>query len=165
VNQVINPMIRGFNKVESSVRVKSSVGEIGGFRGRRPIPGVASSRDNMLAAVATGEFIMPADKTARTCRCYKPMHFFFREPARVRVGGLIDVGKDLVGAVTNPAKFIKGPIDGGVGTRPGGGTIREHGRGAGRKLLGWALMTWIGGLFAGRSGRRGSPATGRWAVG
>jgi len=157
VNQVINPMIRGFNKVASAFGVKSSVGEIGGFAAGGRIPGVASSRDNMLAAVATGEFIMPADKTARYLPVLQAMHS--GSLPGYALGGLIDVGKDLVGAVTNPAKFIKGPIDAALALVPGGGTIRDMAVGAGRKLLD-GLMTWIGGLFAGRSGGGGLPATG-----
>lgn len=77
VNQVINPLIGGFNRIAGVFGVPK-VGTIPGFESGGRIPGQASSRDNRLASlvgtagkflgpikVATGEFIVNARDTAR----------------------------------------------------------------------------------------------------
>jgi tape measure domain-containing protein len=77
VNQVINPLIGGFNKVAGVFGV-DKIPTIGGFAEGGRIPGAPSSRDNRLAwlkngagkalgtiQVATGEFIVNARDTAK----------------------------------------------------------------------------------------------------
>lgn len=77
VNHVINPLIGGFNKV-AKVFGTSQISPIGGFASGGRIPGMPSSRDNVLGSmvsgggkylgpvkVATGEFIVNARDTAK----------------------------------------------------------------------------------------------------
>jgi phage-related protein len=72
VNSVINPLIRGFNKIAGAVGVKDRIAEIGGFAAGGRIPGAPSAVDNRLAQgpggllkVATGEYIVNARDTAK----------------------------------------------------------------------------------------------------
>lgn len=73
VNFVINEVYtKGIAKLVNSVASVLGLGfelpkvdGIPGFAAGGQIPGHPSSRDNMLAMVATGEYIMPTDKTAR----------------------------------------------------------------------------------------------------
>jgi TP901 family phage tail tape measure protein len=72
VNSVINPLIRGFNKIAGAVGVKDRIAEIGGFAAGGRIPGAPSAVDNRLAQgpggllkVASGEYIVNARDTAK----------------------------------------------------------------------------------------------------
>lgn len=77
VNQVINPLIHGFNKVAGVFGVKP-IPDIPGFASGGQIPGAASSKDNRWAwlrdkkgnvlgqaGLATGEFVVNAKDTSR----------------------------------------------------------------------------------------------------
>lgn len=64
VNQVVNPLIRGYNKIAGVFPGVGKLAEIGGFAAGGRIPGPPSVRDNRLAVgpggllkVASGEFI------------------------------------------------------------------------------------------------------------
>jgi len=153
VNQVINPMISGFNKVASAFGVKSSVGRSAGS-GRRPDPGRRLIPRQHARRCRDGRVHHAADKTARYLPVLQAMHSG-SWPGTRWVGSSTSA-KTWSGG-DDPAKFIKGPIDARWHSS-GGRHDPGHGRRAGRKLLD-GLMTWIGGLFAGRSAA-GSPATG-----
>lgn len=114
VNQVVNPLIRGFNRVAGFFGVKDKVTEIAGFeKGGYTGPG---AKHEPAGIVHAGEWVVPADKT----RVFRPLL------EAIQAGGLpgyVDGG--LVGAITNPAGFVRdlinGPLDafsGRFGTAP-----------------------------------------------
>jgi hypothetical protein len=161
VNQIANPLIRGFNRVAGAFGVRSHVDEIGGFArgGQITGPGTGTS-DSILArvqggpmiAVSNGEYIIPADKVREvgvsvldrwiSGRAGTDQDAGMSGVPRYQFGGLVDFAKDVWGAVTDPTKLIKGPAEAALRAVPGGGAIRDATIGAGRQLLD-GLVSWI----------------------
>jgi phage-related protein len=171
VNQVINPLARGFNKVAGALGVKGRIAEIGGFASGGRIPGAPSRRDNLLAAapggllkVATGEFVTNARSTAANLPLIKainaargPVSFADLDPhldGRAD-GGIIGRIKGLAGnvwdAITNPGKLLKAPLDAALKRIPGAGGMADVAKGMGRKLID-GLMGFIGRTGVGLGG-------------
>ena len=73
-------------------------------------------------------------------------------------GGLVGFLKDVWGAVSNPVKFIKNPIESMVKKIPGGGVIRQVLVGMADKLLG-GFMGWIKGTGGGGTMAPGNVGT------
>jgi Phage-related minor tail protein/Transglycosylase SLT domain len=148
VNSVINPLIRGYNDIAGAFGV-NKVSEIHGFAAGGQIPGAPSRTDNTLAMVATGEYIMPTDKTSR----YLPLL------EAMRSGNLPGfAGGGLVGLVTNPAGYFKdlvsGPLAGIAGRFGDNDFVRMLGN-VGHHLLD-GIIAKAKSLVAGLSGGGGA---------
>jgi TP901 family phage tail tape measure protein len=169
VNQVINPLIGGFNKI-AGVFGTSKIAKIPGFAEGGRIPGAPSSVDNRVAAmtdnggrvlgplkVATGEFIVNAADTARALpllqwinngmkggagaaasRIGRPMTDYPGDGSEgwaFAKGGLVGFLDDVWGAIQNPKKLIKEPLEGPLSKIPGSGDIKKWLSGMGHKLI------------------------------
>jgi tape measure domain-containing protein len=125
-------------------------------------------------SVATGEFVVNARDTAKALPLLRWINDGMKggptEVAR-RVGrrpvdrmgdgsegwafasgGLVGFMKDVWGAISDPIKLIKNPIEAMIKRIPGSGIIRDMLIGMGHKVLGWAT-NWLTG--AGGSGNMG----------
>lgn len=169
VNQVINPLIGGFNKVAGVFGTKK-IDKIPGFAEGGRIPGAPSSVDNRVATmvsnggkvlgplkVATGEFIVNAADTARAlpllqwinngmkggpaaaeARIGRPMTDYPGDGSEgwaFAKGGLVGFLSDVWGAIQDPTKLIKKPLESALGKIPGGGEIKQWLVGMGHKLI------------------------------
>lgn len=169
VNSVINPLIRGFNKVAGIFGVHD-VPTIPGFAEGGQIPGTPSTRDNRWAwlrdkagnvlgraGLATGEFVVNARDTARALPLLQWINNGMRggpESARQRLGrpvtdmpgdgsegwafakgGLVGFLDDVWGAISDPLKLIKKPVEAVVNKIPGAGPIRDVLVGMGHSLI------------------------------
>jgi hypothetical protein len=183
VNHVINPLIGGFNKV-AKIFGTSQIDPIKGFAAGGRIPGVPSSRDNILGAitngagkvlgpvkVATGEFIVNARDTAKALPLLRWINSGMKGRAASAMlgrglydmpgdgsegyafagGGLVGFLDDVWGAISNPAKAIKAPIEAALSQIPGSGLIRDVLIGMGRKLIS-GLTGFLGGTGGGTGG-------------
>lgn len=170
VQTVLNGgIIAGFNVLAGlfGVHKVSPISLPAGFAQGGKIPGAPSTVDNMLAMVATGEYIMPTDKTRR----YLPMLEAMRRGVMplypgdgaalgIRgyasggiVGALSSLGSGLWNLFTDPAKVVTGPINALISRIPGGGDFRNALIGEGHQLL-TGLLHWITG-GGGQSGNTG----------
>lgn len=162
VNTVLNDgLLAAYNKVASIFHVSPNnvhVNLPAGFAEGGQIPGVPSTKDNMLAMVATGEYIMPTDKTRR----YLPILEAMRAGALPHypgdlsglgirgyagggiVGALSNIGSGIWDLFTNPAKLLAGPINAVINSIPGAGSIRDVVVGGAHKLLD-GLIKWVTG--------------------
>jgi hypothetical protein len=182
VNSVINPLIRGYNKI-AGVFGAPKAAEITGFASGGRIPGAPSSTDNILAQmvgptgralgalkVATGEFIVNAKDTARALPLLQWINsgmrggpalaaqFIGRRPARepgdgsegfaFAKGGLVGFLSNVWGALADPTKLIKGPIQSAINAIPGTGMFHDLITGLGKRLMN-GLLKFVGGGGAG----------------
>jgi TP901 family phage tail tape measure protein len=165
VNSIINPLIGGFNNVAKAFGVSTQVAKIDGFAegGQIRGPGTGTS-DSILAQVAggplirvsNGEYIIPAHRVREEGVTFWDMLAGRAPSSNVRYpgdgsegfafadGGLIGFLKDAWSAVTDPVKFITGPINAMIGKIPGGGMVKDVVVGAAHKLLD-GLTAWISG--------------------
>jgi TP901 family phage tail tape measure protein len=169
VNQVINPLIGGFNKIAGVFGTKQ-IAKIPGFAEGGRIPGSPSSVDNRMATmvgpggkqlgplkVATGEFIVNASDTARAlpllqwinngmkggassvaARLGRPMADYPGDGSEgwaFAKGGLVGFLSDVWGAIQDPKKLIKAPLEGALSKIPGSGDIKTWLSGMGHKLI------------------------------
>ena len=171
VNTVLNDgLLAAYNWVAKTFGVKPDNVHISlpaGFAEGGQIPGTPSSVDNMLAMVATGEYIMPTHRT----RQYLPMLEAMRAGVLPKypgdlsgfgvkgyaggglVGALSSLGSKVWDLFTDPVKVLAGPVNAVINSIPGGGTFRDLLVGGGHKLLD-GLIAWVKG--AGGSGNAGS---------
>lgn len=138
VNSVINPLIRGYNKIAGIFNAPQAK-EISGFASGGRIPGRSSSRDNRLATVmdagrgalgnikvATGEFIVNARSTAQNLPLIKAIN---QANGKVSLGdldpyldgmakggrigdGIGDFFGKLKSGLSGAADFVKDPVGG-----------------------------------------------------
>ncbi|MET0461101.1 MAG: hypothetical protein ABW195_17755, partial [Ilumatobacteraceae bacterium] len=138
IETVVNKGVIGtFNRIADFLPGVTKIKEIdlpsgfatgGYFDGR--IPGAASTRDNMVAVsdkgeaigVATGEYIVNSRATAKNLPLLESINRGFAD------GGLLD-------AITNPAGWVKGQVEGLLDRIPGGGVMKQIGIGMGRKMI------------------------------
>lgn len=105
VNQVINPLARGFNRVAGFLGVKGRINEIGGFAHGGKLPGPASNVDNMVArgpdgrmiGLASGEYVVNARSTKKHLPAIEAIN---------ADRGFADGG--LFGFLKGPANWVKG---------------------------------------------------------
>ncbi|GAA2516647.1 phage tail tape measure protein [Winogradskya humida] len=181
VNSVINPLVRGINKVAGAVGVKDRIPEIPGFAKGGRIPGAPSFVDNRIAAgpggplhIATGEFIVNSRDTSRALPLLRWVNDGMKGgPAKIARylgrpltgepgdgsegyafadGGLVGWVKDVWGALSDPKKLIKEPFEAALARIPGGGMVRDFLAGAARRVLNGAIGFMSGGGEAGRAG-------------
>lgn len=175
VNQVINPLLGGFNKV-AGVFGTPKIQPISGFEDGGQIPGRPSFRDNMLAEgpagllkVATGEFITNTKSTLANLPLIKAINAKRGKVNRKDVdpyldgrqdGGMIGDGiGDLFTKIKNgfsgAAAFISDPkkaiakiANAAINRIPGAGAFRDLLVGMGRKLVA-KMGDWFNGEGAG----------------
>lgn len=172
VNQVINPLIGGFNRIADFFKTPL-IKPITGFAHGGRIPGRPSDRDNLLAsgpggrniALATGEYIVNARSTAANLPLIDAIN-----RARGPVVGGVQTGLDglegfadggivgflgkvyngIKGAadfVTNPVAGLKKVFDGAMSRIPGGGQIVKILKGMGSEVF-KGVSKFIGDMFA-----------------
>jgi hypothetical protein len=174
VNSVINPLLRGWNAL-AGVFSAPKVNEIRGFQSGGRIAGMPSRVDNQLGTltdrrgrpignveVATGEYVVNADATARWLPVLDWINRFrgrpprglteltdpapYRHGGKVRdgipgyqFGGLIDWAKNavskVVDVISDPSGALRDITNAAINRIPGGGFIRTAMVGAGRRLL------------------------------
>jgi hypothetical protein len=157
VNTVLNNgILAAYNKLAKAFGV-STVSPIklpSGFAtgGYIAGPGTGTS-DSVLARLSNGEYVIPARIVRRL-----GVDFFDQLIGRTGVsrpgdgseglafalGGLVNFGKNIWDAVTNPIKLIKAPINAAIGRIPGAGIFRAVIAGMGHKLVD-GLLGWIKG--------------------
>lgn len=138
IDTVINKGVIGtFNKVADFLPGLTRIKPIdlpagfaagGYFDGR--LPGPASSKDNMVAVgpggkaigLATGEYVVNAKSTRKALPLLEAINEGFAD------GGLI-------GAITNPAGWVRDQVGDLIDRIPGGGYLRDVGAAMGRKMI------------------------------
>lgn len=126
-----------------------------GFQSGGIIPGTPSAKDNTLIHAATGEYVMPTDKTARFLPVLEAMRS--GSIAGFEDGGLIGdivsgvkgitrsltaAAGDVLGALSDPVKLLSGPLNALIDRIPGSGGLHDVLTGAGHKFVGW-MGDWI----------------------
>jgi hypothetical protein len=163
VNQIVNPLIRGYNDLADIFHV-GKVGEIKGFATGGFISGPGGPRDDaILARLSAGEYIIPAHIVATW-----GIDFFDRLIGRRGVpgvtrpgdgsqgialpgfadGGLVGFFKDAWAVISDPVKLIKKPIDAAISRIPGAGTLVTLIANMGHRLVD-GLLGWIHGVSGG----------------
>ncbi len=177
VNSVINPFIRGLNKVAGLVGVKDRVSEIGGFARGGQIPGAPSRKDNRLAIgpagmlkVASGEWINRTASTMRNLPLLKRVNSLSRTATMADLvdvvpdgrakGGPVGDGigdffgklyrgaKGLGEAVLNPKEAATKIANAALARIPGSGMLVDFLRGSAKKLIG-SVGSWLGDKLGG----------------
>jgi hypothetical protein len=160
VNQIINPLAGGFNKVADAVGLSVRIPTIGGFNTGGRIPGLPSMTDNRIAsgpggrdiAVASGEYIVNAGQTSKWLPVLEAINAGRFPPGRALanaygdayaggglIGGALDFGKNVLDAFTDPIKFIAAPLNALINRIPGGGLMRDIAVASGHKLVDAAI--------------------------
>lgn len=157
VNQVINPLIRGYNDIADAFHV-GKVKEITGYATGGYIVGPGGPTDDaILARLSAGEFVIPARVVSELGIDFFNQLIGRAGPGTTRPGdgsqgiaipgfkdgGLVGFFKDVWSAVSDPARLIKAPIEAAITKIPGGGAIRDMVAGMGHRLVD-GLLGWLG---------------------
>lgn len=161
VNQVVNPLIRGYNDLAVSFGQKP-VKEIQGFAYGGYISGPGGPRDDLIPALlSNGEYVIPAHVVSML-----GVDFFDRMIGnggpRSRYpgdgsaglafadGGIVGFFKDVWGNLSNPGRLLKAPVDAALRAIPGQGAFVQILAGMGHKLVD-GLLSFLGGAGAGNA--------------
>jgi TP901 family phage tail tape measure protein len=157
VNSVINPLIGGFNRVAGAFGLHPNLSPIGGFdTGGYTGPG---GKHEPAGVVHRDEYVIPKEVVKQLGVPFfdaligrgggsSRLSQFPGDGSQGIVlpgyadGGLVGFLKDVWGAVSDPAKLIRGPAEAALSKIPGGGAIKDMAGGAGRTLLG-GLLDWV----------------------
>lgn len=163
VRSVLNPLIRGYNKIAGIFHAPQA-NEIPGFASGGRIPGVSSDRDNRLASVfdagrrmagavrvATGEFITNSRSTSANLPLISAINRKRGRVTRADVDPYLDGGGgdgigDFFGKVFNGLKgaadFVLNPVEGlkkianaAMAKIPGGGSVVTMLKGMGKSVI------------------------------
>jgi len=187
VNNVVNPLIGGINKVAGFVGVKDRIPKIEGFARGGQIPGTPSLKDNRLAtgpngmlAVASGEFITNTRSTLANLPLLRAINAKQGRVSRDDIdpfldgyerggrigdglgdffGKIINGAKGATSAILNPKKALLDVANAALARIPGAGGIVDLVRGAGGNFIS-SIGSWLDSKLGGAIG--GSSISGGW---
>lgn len=153
INTVINKGIVGtFNSIAKRFGVQGvSPVKVPGLAAGGRLPGRPSNRDNMLAHVATGEYIVNARQTSRNLPLLEAINSGapgFADGGIV--GGIKGFLSGAADALLDPVEFLRKVAARALGGMPGGGVFADLARAVPGKVLD-AIASKLTGLF-GRGG-------------